>query len=662
MKWKLGLFAVWVCLILIAPRTYITRPQSTVSNYPKAITEKPDLSITPPISELEFTKFAIDDTEILSQLRHQVSCLPSSWGYSIEEGKHIFPEFEYPHCNRTFDGVKGTLELNFTSETVELKCSGNYKGKLALPKQPSKLVHNKGNQFIEIENTGKPIQLKGFEEYALATCEEDSPYEIVKMKPRINQTLHENARNLMLEGEPIRILHIVVDSFSRRHLFRKLPKTVQVLNKLKMNSDYEVYDFKLHNIAGAGSPENQVWIFSGRNRMSRQHKSSDFPNDIWNLLRPYGYISLLGFENCNEGFAPALGENITVDHAVNEFYCAASKYTDYSAGKYNALQQRCIGPHMSHHYLMEYAMEFMDGYKHANQWTYLHMNAAHEASGQHAQAIDLDLAEFLESVLKRYNNTFIFLEADHGMRYGEWWSSEEASVEYRLPALFFLTPTSLLKKYPKASWALTHNSIRLTSKLDLRKTMLQIAEVPYSQAKKEVNLLTQRINDSRTCEDIAVSDWLCSCTQFDEFNSDVYLGTQASPLRNLLEQLAKDGIAEIGTGLMSSRGALFHCESLTLDKITYAAGKVSSKTKEMIKFQISVKESALMKFELNYLIYSEDAFVSQETTALKPIYYLGKKQYRLLFVNRLDKYEGDCEERAKSFNIAAKFCLCKADS
>jgi hypothetical protein len=658
MRWYFIAFVCYVCLFVLVPKSKTVRPQSTQGQYPSAKTKKDERVITN-TTELEFDQFAIDDTEALRQLKSQVSCLPASFGYSIEEGRQIFPEFTYPRCDSTYEGVPGNLTLDYAHNTVSLNCQGKYKGKLALPKRPSKLVSNQNNHFIELDYPGDPVELAGFEEYVLASCGEDAPYDIVLTRPRINETLLEEAKSKLGEKSPQRLLHITIDSFSRRHFFRKLTKTTELLNSLKTDSSYEVFDFKLHNIAGFTSTDNQVWIFSGKSRSSREQKAADYSEDIWNLLRPYGFVSLVGFESCNEGFAPAMGKDVSVDHAVNELYCAAHKYTDYSAAKNNVLKQRCIGPQMSHHYLMEYSLEFMESYKEANQWVYMHMDAAHEASGQHAQAIDLDLAEFISKVLGLYNNTIIFLEADHGMRYGEWGSSEEASVEYRLPALFLIAPHESLAEFQGAGGTLSHNTMRLTSKLDLRKTMLELAGFPYTPVKKEVNLLSERIPDKRTCHDVSILDLLCSCTQFNEIDPEVYQTTEYSPLKDMLEHLAKDGIREIREGLMESRGALKHCEALTLDKIIYAAGKVSGTSKEMIELQITVKESLAMKFELNYLIYSKNAFISAETTTLKPIYYLGKKQYRLLFINRLDKYEGPCEELAKTLSIPAKYCLCR---
>ena len=41
---------------------------------------------------------------------------------------------------------------------------------------------------------------------------------------------------------------------------------------------------------------------------------------LWNILREYGFVSLMGLESCNGWFGPVLGTGIQVDHSINEFY------------------------------------------------------------------------------------------------------------------------------------------------------------------------------------------------------------------------------------------------------------------------------------------------------------------------------------------------------
>ena len=63
------------------------------------------------------------------------------------------------------------------------------------------------------------------------------------------------------KNKPLIVMMLTVDSYSRRHFFRKLPKTVEFLNQL--NGNFSVFDFKLHNVYGASSVENMVPIFTG---------------------------------------------------------------------------------------------------------------------------------------------------------------------------------------------------------------------------------------------------------------------------------------------------------------------------------------------------------------------------------------------------------------
>ena len=95
-------------------------------------------------------------------------------------------------------------------------------------------------------------------EYVLANCGEET-FEYADMHPKYNAKAAAKAlkkfnswdgRNYVM-NEPIRIIHLVLDSFSRRHFYRKLPDTVGYLNKLNAGMDYRVFDFKMHNIKGA---------------------------------------------------------------------------------------------------------------------------------------------------------------------------------------------------------------------------------------------------------------------------------------------------------------------------------------------------------------------------------------------------------------------------
>ena len=54
---------------------------------------------------------------------------------------------------------------------------------------------------------------------------------------------------------------------------------------------------------------------------------------LWNIFRKYGFISTIGFDNCDYGFPEALGRRPKVEHVVRTFYCAAFTWLKIHAKK-----------------------------------------------------------------------------------------------------------------------------------------------------------------------------------------------------------------------------------------------------------------------------------------------------------------------------------------
>lgn len=220
-------------------------------------------------------------------------------------------------------------------------------------------------------------------------------------------------------------------------------------------------------------------------------------------MKRLGFVTLWGADSCPTNIPKSMGRSPNVDHCVSSFYCALYEYGDYIAAKSNK-KQRCIGSHMSHHYLMEYSKTFNKNYQYANQWIYNHFDAAHEATGQHAQTLDLDLQEYIEYYISNVSKTHelvIIVSADHGMRYGSFLIDPNSIQEHRLPAQFVIARKGFLETFDEN---LSHNTFRLNSKPDLRETMIYLANyqngIEYTPT-SFYSLFSQKIPDSRTCKD-----------------------------------------------------------------------------------------------------------------------------------------------------------------
>lgn len=105
-----------------------------------------------------------------------------------------------------------------------------------------------------------------------------------------------------------------MDSVSRSHFFRKLPKTADFLNTVRQNDVYSVFDFKLYNIFGLGTKDNITYLFSGRTGEYNFDKDTyknevDGDLNIWHTLRKRGFVSMLGYEGCPFKLYRAIGMN-----------------------------------------------------------------------------------------------------------------------------------------------------------------------------------------------------------------------------------------------------------------------------------------------------------------------------------------------------------------
>jgi hypothetical protein len=620
--------------------------------------------------------FHIDDTNEIEQIRDELACVPAKFGYSIKQGQELFPPYKYPDCADVNKNLKDSVKLDIEKNELKLNCK-NGKGRyITGPRDDRKLIIAEDIEFKVKKYPGHPVKLKGDEEYVLASCSDNGDFNLADMHPRFNSQAFNRSqeighRNGYLHGRPSLILHLVVDSFSRRHFYRKMPETVKLLNSASHNSTHAIFDFKIHNIHGYDSAENMVVTLSGIKKDPRTLEGSYYPDDLWNILSSQGYITMIGQENCNRRFAPTFGEHIPIDHSVNEFYCAAKLHSHYSSNKLEKNVHRCIGKKMSHSYLMDYTWEFMETYKELDKWMYIHLDAAHEGSGQHAATLDSELASFIERVMNRDEVVYIFLEGDHGMRYGDWKRSEEASYEWKLPVFFLIMPHETLQTINGSYNKLLTNTQRLTTKYDVRQTMLAISsqekklDFKYDGYHGSV-LFKRQIEKDRTCREMRISKFFCSCVDFSVINLEEYyypkgVDINYMELSKLLKTLGFDAVEYINHLLFSKVHKAKLCQTLSFNYITNASGLLIGQ-REYIKLEVSVHEDPIVRFEAMYEIRESRIHTSPYDNLSTQIFYRGnKRSFRIMYINRVDSYLGPCEEFSTSLGLPSQYCICKKD-
>lgn len=541
-----------------------------------------------------------------------LTCVPESFGYSVDKGKEVFQEFFYPKCSEKSKQNGTFVHIDRNSNLMYMNCPNPDHPKfISGPLDNRRFLLSEELYYKwKIQDYSNPVNA-GSIEFVLASCESDS-YIQAAMQPIFNQSAYKAAKSKLVneKSKPKLIYFLTLDSMSRRHFYRKIPRVVQFLNSLNsdQSSGYSVFDFKIHNILGPDSISNQVPIFGGMENFVR-----DFTGDqnidklgnssLWSILRQKGYVSLLGLENCDSYFPNSMGRIPDVDYSVGPFYCAVQKFSSIKFDKKYENLQRCLGGHQSHYYILNYTKTVVELNKGVNLWIYNHLNAAHESTGQHAATLNDDLTEYLQEFLEMFSKEFeifIFLNADHGMRYGNWFKDTDAYQENKLPALFVIASKSLLDQHKFSYHALTENSKRLTSKLDLRETTLYLAGINET-SKNSYNLLATIIPKSRECEDALISPWECACINMDQItNISDTMSTVLNSLVTYAEKVINSGSYSLPIYPLGK-----YCKKIEISKILKVFHVSINNVNEFFKLELESDARPGMVFQVNYLLASD---------------------------------------------------------
>ena len=250
---------------LFTPLTTLsTITQGYESSSKETIEEIPGLSLPNTHYNNYTSTFHIDDTIKLSKSKN-LYCNPSNFGYSIKDGEFVFPNYTYPQCTKINKEEYPEMSFDYEKNLLIMKCKkGNPYYILEPVERKGRLFnyHELLNVMIANKYT-KPVKLT-VEDFAFGSCD-GVKYNNALHFPRFNKTLYEQAsekmKELQIKHKPLIVILLTIDSYSRRHFFRKMPKTVEFLNN--MNPSFAVFDFKIHNVLGASSTDNMVPVFTG---------------------------------------------------------------------------------------------------------------------------------------------------------------------------------------------------------------------------------------------------------------------------------------------------------------------------------------------------------------------------------------------------------------
>lgn len=312
--------------------------------------------------------------------------------------------------------------------------------------------------------------------------------------------------------------------------------------------------------------------------------------------------------------------------------------------------------------MYDYALQVQTNYN-SSTFVYLHPNTAHEASGTVVSTLDTDTVDFLRTAMALHkDNLVVFLMADHGMRYGAWFTQMSGSHEHRLPGMFVIAAKTVLDAVPGSRNALNGNTRRLVSKYDLHTTLLTLADLSVEAGSQEyrdivcdtsrefrsVSLFLEEIEKSRTCADVNIPSFWCSCIQFKE---------EKVTSRHI--KLTEEGIAHINAQTHTPSGPGFGiCRLLTLSTLLSVSAQ-HEQSQSYYKVEFAVNESKKARFEV-LLLFSRTRLRTRTRDGFgsSPFFLDAPGWLKVMYVARLDAYAGVCKDLAASFSLDPVSCVC----
>lgn len=356
--------------------------------------------------------------------------------------------------------------------------------------------------------------------------------------------------------KPFSVMLIILDSISRTHAYRSMPKSMKfVIDKLNF------VDFKGYHTYGEPTIENYIPFALGRASNDTEGWDRRFPNYagkwddmpfIWKNFSSANYVTMNIEDSPN-------WHTFNFNGRTGFTY----KPLDYYSRPYMLAQEKFNGRRAKQWYHVQFAdtsfnFESESCMEGLNMWEYVlnfTSKFAHEFNPAITpsfsinffswpfhnylfglRVVDDPLLELMTNFSKNpgiLNNTFIFLFGDHGFRWSNYSETQEGLLERDLPMFMVRMPDRFKTKYPKYAANLKQNTERVTTHVDFFKTMAHIHELTLDEFGKSkptlpnseqpsgkrsygfnrkygISLLNE-IPITRTCDDAKILPRFCSC-------------------------------------------------------------------------------------------------------------------------------------------------------
>ncbi|XP_068142305.1 uncharacterized protein [Drosophila tropicalis] len=330
------------------------------------------------------------------------------------------------------------------------------------------------------------------------------------------------------EERPLSVLMIGIDSLSRVHLIRAMPKTAQYL-----------YDNDWFEMAGYNKIDDNTYpnIMAMSTGWSLEYANTQCPpwkvggldkcKFIWKMYEDYGFATAYGedavkintFNYMRQGFVKP-----PVDYYLRPYLTAAEKllYRTIDTG-----MPHCLGYSYASEHIYDYALEFSRRYLNDTYFGFFWTNTHSHSDMSQTSSMDDYMVNYMQQLVQQgtMENSVVVFFSDHGLRFGPARSTWSGHYEERLPTLFFWLPKKLRQSHPDFVQALKLNRNRLTTPYDLHMTLKHILTLsgrvegglktlgPSLRCPVCQSLLTP-VSENRNCEEVAIEDHWCTCHSY----------------------------------------------------------------------------------------------------------------------------------------------------
>lgn len=392
----------------------------------------------------------------------------------------------------------------------------------------------------------QPTLLPEDQETVLVHCGEITELRTnIQISKRIRQHLYTsemtpgNDSSTPTPKKPVNALILFFDAVSRRHMLRKLPKTMEILASLhsptadengKMvkapgNDGLRLFQFFRYHVTGFNTDPNTRVMYAGD--IKKDNKSVALAEDVFmsnfrDSNEKSKYMVARAETNCEDWSTQYEGKaasNVSFDHEFISPMCHESYFSHDGhpfgnfRGPYSILR-RCLHGRYVHSHTLDYLRGLERKYRTKAPgvpWVMFgSFIEGHEGTGEVLSTLDEDLAEYLLQLAAEgtFKDTALFLIADHGLHMGlNFVYSMNGVIEHANPALFALLPERILNEKTLAN--LLHNEQALVTAYNVHHTWRDI--LGLSGFEKTQSLLQNSIPYDLDCEQANINKNLCQC-------------------------------------------------------------------------------------------------------------------------------------------------------